>query len=156
MERMATRAAEVAAVEAAVAQLPPLVAERFENSKASHRFMSFIGKELILYKLDEEKKPHSVVRLTCQDATLAGNDGMASVWKADTGTTFKVTHIPNEIAPGVFMWMTFMSDVQFSYYKGQPSVRFSMLYSCQKHPMTKVSGCYFLQERAPYDMEYNK
>ena len=154
MQDTSTRAAEVSAVRLRLSHLVPESAERFLHAKASHRFLSFIGKQLVIYGLDDKGVPENVRTLVCKDVYLEGNMGMASKWELSTGEVFEFSHTPVEITTGVFMWHTFNSTLHLGEHKGESSVRFSMLYACPKHPLAKESGVTYIQERAAYDLEY--
>ena len=159
MQEMSTRAAEVAAVTAQLWKLPSETAERFQACKASHRFMAFIGKQLIIYKVAEDGTACDVIKLTCKDVYVDGNEGFASEWVTEPTDTedsviYSIDYTPTELAPGVFMWTTFNSSVQMTSHRGQKSLRFSMLYSCGLHPATKVQGVHYIQERAAFDLEF--
>lgn len=151
---MSTRAAEVSAVRLRLSQVVPESAERFLHAKASHRFLAFIGKQLVVYQLDDAGVPKDVKTLICKDVYLEGNMGMASKWEFTTGESFEFSHTPVEISKGVFLWHTFHSTVHMGSHKGVDSVRFSMLYACPKHPLAKDTGVTYIQERAAYDLEY--
>ena len=154
MIRENSKGVEVPLVQGRLWQLAPEAASRFEGCRVSHRFMAFQGKELVVYKLFIGK-PSVVSVLSCRGASLDFTNGISSMW-ATPDRMLTVGHTPIEVAPSVFLWHTYHSDLQYVPHKGVYATRFSMLFKAKHHPSVKIDGEIYIQERAGFDMEFGK
>lgn len=139
-------------VEGLLWKLEPEAQDRFNACKASHRFMAFRGKDLIVYEVIAGKRTIAET-FSCKSVSLSIVDGMESVWSSAYGEDVRVSHTPVEIAPSVFMWHAYCSEVQYLPYKGIYTARFPLIYKCQHHPKMRLENTLYIQERAMYDSE---
>ena len=128
----------------------PSAMQRWEDCTSGHRFMSFPGKQLVVYSL-MCGLPTVKDTLQCGNLSASLSSGVTSLWLRECGTVVEVSHTPREIAPSCFLWHPKFSQFEFSEHKGEPTLRFSMLYRQPKNPMTKQDGVLYLLERAAFD-----
>ena len=129
--------------------------ERWEACKSSHRFMSFVGKQLIVFTLDEDYKPVLKDRLTMSNVSISSSGGLQSHWTNSHGNLLAVSHTPVEVAPSTFLWHTFGSDLQYIPHKGVYNVRTSMLFKTEHNVGYKHVGPHYMLEFNSFQQEFN-
>ena len=129
--------------------------DRWEACKSSHRFLSFIGKQLIIFTYDKLHRPVLVDRLMMQGLSLTSGSGLTSQWFKSNGTLITVSHTPIEVAPSVFLWHTFDSNLQYVPHKGEFNVKTSMLFKAQHNINYKHVGPHYILESAQYQQEFS-
>lgn len=127
--------------------------ERWELGRGKHRFMAFKHKNMVIFEFKDTKTPVIKDTLTCVDVNL-GFEGFSSTWESADGKVHTITHMPYEVAPGVFMWHTFGSDVQYVPYKQTYAVRFSMMLRSTHHPAQRQIGHAYIQEKANFELDF--
>lgn len=142
-------------VAGALSHLTPDSADRFEDCKATHRFLAFRRKQLVIYRLMFDT-PSIVDILSCEEAGFNLDRGMYSSWRNQAGHIITVSSIPVELYPSIFLWHTFHSDVQYIQHLGVRSARFSMLYKCPHHPKHHHENYSYIQELASFESEFGK
>lgn len=118
----------------------------WHDGKATCRAMAYVGKEFVIYRL-VDGKPILVDSLICTGVSLSINDGLSSTWQAAEKGLIEVGHVPTHIYPGIFLWHTFLSEVQFIPVNCQYAARFSVLFKCAEHPRDEVSDTLYIQEK---------
>lgn len=134
-------------------QLSAEAQTRWENCRASHRFMAFRNKQLVVYSL-LGREPVVLTTLTCTALNAGLSKGLETTWETSAKEVLTVSATPTEVAPSIFLWHTFQTDLQYRPHKGVYGVRFSMLYRCKNHPAYQEEGCFYIQERAAFDLEF--
>lgn len=147
---METPVNERYAVLSKLCQLSDESKARWDACKASHRFMAFQNKQLVIYTLQGVVTPTVLTTLTCVDVQLSIHKGIVSLWETSSGERLSISTTPTEVAPSIFLWHTFQTDLQYSMHKGVYGVRFSMLYRCKHHPAYREEQCFYMQERAAF------
>lgn len=142
-------------VAAKLTNLAPDLSSRFETCQATHRFLSFKHKQLVIYNFLFER-PSVVDTLTCQSASFDLDKGMSSTWVNGKDEMVEVSSSPVEVHPSIFLWHTFSSEVVYQEHKGAWSARFSMLYSVPQHPKYRVEGVLYMQEKASFQAEFKQ
>ena len=122
---------------------------RWNACRSSMRFMSFIDKELIAYRV-LFGKAQILNRFKCHSVSMTGPKGMSSVWFSED-SQFTVGYAPVEVYEGCFMFHIRNTSVEYDQYKGKFGVRFSMRYKTLLNPHSKAEGSVFLLERAVFD-----
>lgn len=128
--------------------------ERWEACRSSHRFMAFVGKQLIVFTFGDDLKPVLKDRLTLSSLSMASDSGVASHWTNSHGNLIKVGHTPTEIAPSVFLWHTFDSNLQYVPYKGVYNLRTSMLFKSEHNVAYPRIGPHYILEWQAYQQEF--
>lgn len=127
--------------------------ERWSTCKSSHRFLSFVNKKLIVYRITEGKRV-VVDTLKCLDVGMTNLGGPFSKWSSVVSEdAITIDSRPKEIYPAIFLWHTFHSDIRYQPHKGLYNVRFSMLYKSRHNPAFIQDGALYIQEQAMYDSE---
>jgi len=119
---------------------------KWEACRSAHRFMAFLGKELIVYRIFLDK-PEILSTLKCVDAGFDFRRGLYTVWKNQNNQEFEVGHVPVMVADSVFLWQVFDSNVQFTPLNGKFSARVSIAYKMAKNPVTKQEGANYILEK---------
>lgn len=141
-------------VESLVWNLDPEAQERWGTCRSSHRFLSFIGKQLYVFTLDANNKPTVKNLLTMEGINLSDSNGLVSKWRSANGELLSVGHTPMEIAPSVFLWHTFSSDLQYVPHKGVFNVKTSMLFKAEHHIGYKHVGPHYILEASAFKQEF--
>lgn len=152
--RMETAAMERELVALSLNSLSPASLERWEACRSGHRLMAYSNKCLVIYNLLFDE-PYVVDKLFCETASFNLEQGMTSRWKNLEGKILNFSSVPTEIQPSIFIWHTYLSDLQYLEHRGKFSGRFSMLYKCPNHPKIKRDDCLYIQELASYEAEFN-
>jgi hypothetical protein len=134
-------------------KLEPEALTRWESCKASHRFMSFKDKSLIIYQL-VAGKPVTREVLQCQALGASLEAGVYSTWEDKDGCSLQLSSAPVEVYDGIFLWHTFGSDLQYVPYRQVFGLRFSMILRSQYHPDHIVEGANYIQELAAFKLAY--
>jgi hypothetical protein len=139
------------------ARLDPAQQSRWELCKSSHRFQAFQGKQVVAYRL-MFLLPEIYDIFTCKGLEVSLTGGLASFWQSrNTEQVFRVTEIPEEMAPNCFFWMLRHSSLEMTYHKGQKSLRFPLAYRTELNPEVRVDGPIYLLEKAVFDhTKFNK
>ena len=124
---------------------------RWETCKSAHRFQAFKGKQLVAYRLlFLVPEIHDI--FTCQELEVSLQGGLVSFWQSrNTEQVFRVSEVPEEVAPSCFLWMLKYSNLEMSSHKGQNSLRFPLGYRTTLNPETRVDGTFYLLEKAVFD-----
>jgi hypothetical protein len=131
--------------------LEPEALDRWSACKSSHRFLSFVNKKLIVYKMVGGQR-EVVDTLTCLDVTMTNLGGFQSKWLSTlTCESIEVGAVPVEVHPSVFLWHTFYSDVRYQSYKGKYTIRFSMLYKSRHNPKFLSDNSLYILEQAIFE-----
>jgi hypothetical protein len=135
-------------------RMEPEAQERWEANKSSHRFMTFKGKQLVLFTLDTEDKPVLKDKLTMQAISLSDTAGITSTWTTADHKVVQIGHIPVEVAPSIFLWHTYTSDVQYTPHKGVYNIKASMLFKTPHNISHKHMGPVYMLEVAAFQQEF--
>jgi hypothetical protein len=152
--RQETAALERELVALSLNHLSPAAIQRWEACKAGHRYMAYNNKCLVIYNLLFDE-PYIVDKLFCEMASFNLEEGMTSRWRNLDGKILNFSSKPIEVQPSIFLWHTYLTDLQYLEHKGQFSGRFSMLYRCPHHPKIKRDNYLYIQELASYEAEFN-
>ena len=125
--------------------------DRWENSRSSHRFQAFRGKQLIAYRL-MFLVPEITDILTCRELDVSLTGGLVSTWESRSSKQLiTVSEVPVEVAPSCFLWMLQRSSLEMTTHKGQKSLRFPLAYKTAINPEVRVDGVFYLLEKAVFD-----
>ena len=135
-------------------RLTPEAQDRWAACRSSHRFMSYRGKQLVLFTFDAELKPQVVDRLTMVDATLTIGEGLSTQWLTGDDQKLTVGSLPKEIAPNTFLWTAYSSDVQFVPHKGVYGVRLPLLFQSRHNISHPTLNSTYILELAAFEAEF--
>jgi hypothetical protein len=139
---------EQALVRGKLDHLPPPALQRWSENRTSYRFMAYAGKQLLIYKASELGEKVYLDTLTCEGVTYDTSEGLATTWSSsESDTKHTITHRPCEVADSVFLWHTFLTDLQFTPHMGEYTASFSMLCKSAYHPDYLVAGSLYVQEK---------
>lgn len=124
--------------------------DKWEHTNSSHKFFAYKGKELVAYLL-MDGVPSITNVLTCEDLKLDVLGGFTSVWSDSDGKSHTVTHQPTEVEDNCFLYHPKSSYLEHTVYRGEVSMKFSMLYRTPRNPGTLRDGLHYLLERAVFD-----
>lgn len=129
---------------------------RWTSGKSTHRFPVYMGKEINIFRLEDDLTPKVLDTLTCVGIHLGFSDGLETIWETDGGEEIIVGHTPVEVGESLFIWHTFFSEVQYLPYNGKYTARVPMAYRCP-HNITrfKVPGVLYLLERGLYERTFS-
>ena len=151
--RMLLQEEEKLSVARMLSKLNPQSVERWEECKATHRFMAYERKQVIIYRLFMGE-PSILDTLTCETAELSLKKGVTSRWRDTKDNTVFFSSTPVEVYPSIFLWHTFNSEVQYTLHNGAYNARFSMLYRCPHHPKILHEGFMYIQELSNFESEF--
>lgn len=133
-------------------KLPKDSLDRWRRCQSSHRFLSFLGKQLVAYRLFMDS-PEVIDTFTCEGFDAGLQQGVSSLWRssnAKEGGSFWVSATPKEVAPGCFLYMLKYTSLEWVPYKDSESLRFSMAYRTTLNPGKREEGVPYLLERSVF------
>lgn len=151
--RFDTAVMERELVALSLTSLSPVASKRWDSCKSGHRWMAYSNKCLVIYNLLFDE-PYVVDKLFCETASFDLEKGMTSKWRNLEGKILSFSSAPVEVQPSIFVWHTYLTDIQYLEHKGRFSGRFSMLYRCPHHPSIKREDTLYIQELASYEAEF--
>lgn len=147
---MNTMEAELSAAEKRAMGLPKASRERWLECESTHRFYSFIGKELVACHF-LFGKPSAINSYVCKDIDLVVGRGLRSRWLDLQGNESFVGQDPVELIESCFLYHAGFGTFQTYEHRGKMKHRFSMLYKTPKNPDLRTEGKIHLLERAVFD-----
>lgn len=125
---------------------------RWNACRSSMRFMSFINKELIVFRI-LFGRAQVLDTLRCLSVALDPNDGLVSTW-ASKDKLHTVRYTPVEIHEGCFLFHIRNSNIEYEEYKGRFSAKFSMRYRTYLNPQSRVEGAVYVLEKAVFNTTF--
>lgn len=138
----------------ASASLTPDQLALWEANRSAHRFMSFKGKELIIYRIMFDK-PEIQNTLTCQEVSLNFAQGMTTTWVDSNDKVYRVGHHPTMVAEGIFLWHVFNINVLYLPHNNKWNARVSTAFRSPVNYKQAVDGCMYILEKATFDDYFN-
>lgn len=126
---------------------------RWNNCKSSHRFQTYNGKALVLFKL-HDGLPEIEDQFTCREVEVTFEKGLVTHWESQSGREFAVGTIPREVVPSVFMWMPKYATVALHSYKEGTSATVPVVWKTASNPEVKVDGNFYLLERRVFEERF--
>lgn len=127
----------------------------WEQCRSAHRFLTFKGKELFIYKF-RSGSPRIVKKLTCVDTGLSFNGGFRTEWMDEDMNVVTVGHAPVMVSEQVFLWHVFDSQVEYAPHKGRFNARLPVAYRCKENPLQyQNEGVLYILERTAYENRFS-
>lgn len=130
--------------------LPVATKDRWDSVNSSHKFFAHQGKEVVSYLL-VNGKPSVTNVMTCETVEVSLPLGLTSTWSDNGGNILTIGYTPVEVEENCFLYHPKSSHLESVMYHGEPSLKFSMLYSTARNPGSLRDGLYYLLERAVFD-----